>query len=84
MEPRYIVCWLSIYFEISFSSLLQVALIDHVVLFPLRCPSRSDRAGVRPLNSQQAPLCLLSFFRFFLGILVTNLSTGWRESSSIL
>ena len=30
MEPRYIVCWTFIYFEIS-SSLFQVALIDSVV-----------------------------------------------------
>jgi len=40
MESRYIVCWLSIYFEISSSSLLQIALVDHVVR--IRCATPVD------------------------------------------
>ena len=40
MEPHYIVCWLSIYFEISSSSLLHVALVDPVVCF--RCAAPVD------------------------------------------
>ena len=35
VKPRYIICWLSIYFEISSSSLFQVALVDLVGLLPL-------------------------------------------------
>ena len=38
MEPRYIVCWLSIYFEISSCSLLHVALVDPVVRFHCATP----------------------------------------------
>jgi len=38
VEPRYIACWLSIYFGISSSSLLQVALIDHVVRIQCAAP----------------------------------------------
>ena len=40
MEPRYIVCWLSIYFGISSSSLFHVALVNHVVRF--RCAALVD------------------------------------------
>jgi len=40
VEPRYIVSWISIYFEISSSSLLQVALVDPVVYF--RCTAPID------------------------------------------
>ena len=38
MEPRYIVCRLSIYFEISSSSLLHIVLGDRVVYFRCAIP----------------------------------------------
>ena len=46
MEPRYIVCWLSVYFELSSSFLFQVALVDHVVRIRYAAPSRYGRVGV--------------------------------------
>ena len=48
METRYIVYWLSIYFEIS-SSLLYVVLVDSVVCFC--CAASDDQVvGVSPRN----------------------------------
>ena len=40
MEPLYIVCWRSIYFGISSSSLLQVTLVDPVIR--IRCAAPVD------------------------------------------
>ena len=52
MEPRHIDCWISIYFEISSSSLLQVAFVDLMVR--IRCAAPVDPVvGRPPLKSQQ-------------------------------
>jgi len=40
VEPLYIICWLSIYFEIFSSSLLQVVLVDPVIR--IRCAALVD------------------------------------------
>ena len=60
MEPYYIVCWLSIYFVISFSSLLQITLVDHVVR--IRCVAPVDPVvrGVSPEITTAYALCKLA------------------------
>ena len=51
MEPRYIVRWFSICFEIFSSSLLLVVLVDPVACF--RCTALVDPVVGASLNSQQ-------------------------------
>ena len=76
MEPRYIVCWLSIYFEIS-SSLLQVALVDPVVRISYAVPvdpvvgassPEITTIGIRAYNhfEQSVPFILRHQFQFSL------------------
>ena len=73
VEPRYIICWLSICFEISSSSLLHVALVDHVVCFCCAAPvdpvvrassPEFTTIGIRAYRLFLNICCLLSLYKF--------------------
>ena len=78
VEPRYIVCWLSIYLEISSFSLLQVALVDPVVR--IRCTTKVD--PVLGVSSPEITTISIRAYRLFPNILELK-SHRWRSLQHI-